>query len=142
VLMMLEDDDERLERFREVLRVLAPNLPLRVWRDAHAMIREAGSLLPSTVLISLDHDLEPEPGGSDPGDGYMVAQWLVSQPIIRPVIVHSSNGERSTWMAGALDLEGWRHYRVAPLGDDWIELDWRRLVRRLLKRAQQNRSSR
>ena len=85
------------------------------------MIREAGPLLPSTVLISLDHDLEPEPGGSDPGDGYMVAQWLVSQPIVRPVIVHSSNGARSTWMAGAFDVEGWRHYRVSPLGDDWVE---------------------
>jgi hypothetical protein len=65
----------------------------------------------------------------------MVAQWLVSQPVIRPVIVHSSNGERSSWMAGAFDLAGWRHYRVAPLGDDWVELDWRKIVRRLLYRA-------
>ena len=142
MLLMLEDDGARLERFTAVLRTVAPELPLRIWRDAHAMIREAGPLLPSTVLISLDHDLEPEPGGPDPGDGYLVAQWLVSQPIIRPVIVHSSNRERSTWMAGAFDLEGWRHYRVAPLGSDWIELDGRRVVRRLLKRAQQNGSGR
>jgi hypothetical protein len=121
-----------------VLRELAPDMPLRVWRDAHAMIREAGSLLPSTILISLDHDLEPYLGSSDPGDGYMVAQWLVSQPIVRPVIVHSSNGERSTWMAGAFDLGRWRHYRIAPLGDDWVEVDWRRLVSRLLKRARRS----
>jgi hypothetical protein len=132
---MLEDNGERLERFAAVLRDLAPDLPLRVWRDAHAMIREAGPLLRATVLISLDHDLEAEAGQPDPGDGYMVAQWLVSQPVIRPVIVHSSNGERSSWMAGAFDLAGWRHYRVAPLGDDWVELDWRKIVRRLLYRA-------
>ena len=39
----------------------APELPLRAWRDAHAMIHEAGPLLPSAALISLDHDREPEP---------------------------------------------------------------------------------
>ena len=117
MLLMLEDDGERLERFAAVLRALAPDLPFR-------------------VLISLDHDLESKPGHTDPGDGYMVAQWLTSQPVVRPVIVHSSNGERSLWMAGEFDLGGWRHYRVAPLGDDWVEVDWRRLVRRLLKRAQ------
>lgn len=135
MLLMLKDDAERVERFGTVLRALAPGLPLRVWRDAQAMIREAGALLPSVVLISLDHDLEGEPGGPDPGDGYMVAQWLVAQPVVRPVVIHTSNGERASWMAGAFDLAGWRHWRVAPLGDDWVEVDWRRVVRRLLRRA-------
>jgi hypothetical protein len=134
LLLMLEDNIERLERFRAVLRALDPSMPLRVWRDAHVMMREAGPLLMSAALISLDHDLEPEPGESDPGDGYMVAKWLTAQGIVRPVIVHSSNGERSSWMAGEFDLAGWRHWRVAPLGDDWVEFDWRRVVRRLLKR--------
>jgi hypothetical protein len=132
---MLEDDADRLARFAAVLRDLDPDVPLRVWRDAHAMIREAGPLLPAAALLSLDHDLEPEAGGPDPGDGYMVAQWLVSQPVVRPVVIHTSNGERSEWMAGAFDLAGWRHWRVAPLGDDWVEADWRRVVRRLLRRA-------
>ena len=61
--------DEWHERFAAVLQAIDAALPLRVWRDAHAMIREAGPLLPSAALISLDHDLEPEPGASDPGDG-------------------------------------------------------------------------
>jgi hypothetical protein len=139
LLLMLEDNGERLERFAAVLHVLDPALPLRVWRDAHAMIREAGPLLSSAVLISLDHDLEPEAGAADPGDGYLVVKWLVSQPIVRPVIVHSSNGERSSWMAGEFDLAGWRHWRVAPLGDDWVELDWRHMVRRLLNKARRGR---
>jgi hypothetical protein len=141
MLLMLEDNVERLERFTAVLQAIDPTLPLRVWRDAHVMIREAGALLPSAVLISLDHDLEPEPGASDPGDGYMVAKWLVSQPVVRPVIVHSSNGERSSWMAGEFDLAGWRNWRVAPLGDDWVESDWRRVVRRLLNKAHGTRPS-
>jgi len=109
MLLMLEDNAERLERFAGVLRAIDPMLTLRVWRDAHAMIRDAGALLPSAVLISLDHDLEPGPGACDPGDGYVVTKWLVSQPVVRPVIVHSSNGERSSWMAGEFDLAGWRH---------------------------------
>lgn len=132
---MLEDNAERIDRFAAVLRALDPEMPLQVWRDAHAMIREAGPLLPAATLISLDHDLEPEPGGPDPGDGYMVAQWLTGQLVVRPVIVHTSNGARAEWMAGAFDLAGWRHWRVAPLGDDWVETDWRRVVRRLLRWA-------
>src|SRR5262245_45502897 len=134
MLLMLEDSRERVERFTAVLRSLDPAMPLRVWRDAHLMMCEAGPLLPSAALISLDHDLESEPGASDPGDGYMVAKWLTTQAVIRPVIVHSSNCERSSWMAGEFDLAGWKHWRVAPLGDDWVESDWRRVVRRLLKR--------
>jgi hypothetical protein len=133
VLLILEDNGERLQRFAAVVQAIEPSLPVRVWRDAYAMIREAGPLLPSAALISLDHDLEPEPGASDPGDGYMVVKWLVSQSIVCPVIVHSSNAERSSWMAGEFDLAGWPHWRVAPLGDDWVESDWRLVVRRLLR---------
>lgn len=132
MLLLLEDDFERLERFKAVMRSLAPDLPIQVWRDAHIMIREVGPLLHETTLISLDHDLISEPGEPDPGDGYMVAKWLTAQPIVRPVIVHSSNTERASWMAGEFDLAGWKHWRVPPIGDDWIESDWRRVVHRLL----------
>jgi hypothetical protein len=139
VLLLLEDNAERLERFAAVLQAIDPALPIRAWRDAHVMIREAGPLLPYSVLLSLDHDLEPEWGEPDPGDGYLVAKWLVSQPIIRPVIVHSSNSERSAWMAGEFELAGWRHWRVAPLGDDWVESDWRQVVERLLGNARRSK---
>jgi hypothetical protein len=132
VLLLLEDNAERLERFAAVLLAIDPALRLRAWRDAHAMIREAGAWLPTAVLISLDHDLEPEPGEPDLGDGCIVAKWLASQPIVRPVIIHSSNSERSAWMAGEFELAGWRYWRVAPLGDDWIESDWRLVVEHLL----------
>jgi len=134
MLLMLEDNAERVQRFTVTLRAIAPDLPLLVWRDARAMVREIGPHLPGAQLISLDHDLEPVEGGSDPGDGLEAVKFLVSQAIVLPVIIHSSNGERSMWMAGEFDLAGWRHWRVAPLGDDWIEVDWRRLVKRLLKR--------
>jgi hypothetical protein len=133
MLIMLEDNAERLERFAAALQAVDSRLPLRVWHDAHAMIREAGPLLQGAAVISLDHDLEAVPGATDPGDGYLVTKWLVSQPIVRPVIIHSSNSERSSWMSGEFELAGWRHWRVAPIGDDWIESDWRQVVRELLR---------
>lgn len=135
MLLLLEDDPERLDRFEAVVAGLEPVPQFGVWRDAHAMVREAGPFLASTSVISLDHDLITPEGDPDPGDGYVVAQWLTAQPVVRPVIVHSSNAERASWMAGEFDLAGWRHWRVIPFGDDWIETDWRRVVRRLLRRV-------
>lgn len=129
---MLEDNLDRIERFKSTLRILSPNLTLHVWRDANAMIREVGLLLPQATLISLDHDLQAEPGMDDPGDGLMVVKHLVTLPIIRPVIIHSSNTTRATWMAGEFDLGGWTHWRVAPIGDDWIETDWRSTAETIL----------
>jgi hypothetical protein len=37
-------------------------------------------------------------------------------------------------MAGEFELARWRFERVDPLGDDWIEQDWRAAVQRLLLR--------
>jgi hypothetical protein len=134
MLLMLEDNAERVQRFTEVLQAIDPGLPLMVWRDAKAMIREVGSYLSSARVISLDHDLEPLDDGRDPGDGLEVVKFLVAQPVVCPVIIHTSNGQRATWMEGEFELAGWRYWRVAPLGDDWVEVDWRRRVKRLLKR--------
>jgi hypothetical protein len=135
MLLMLEDNADRVQRFTVALRRIDPTLGLRLWRSAWAMIREVAPLLPSASLISLDHDLDPEEGCTDdPGTGWDVTQFLAELSPVCPVIIHTSNGERATWMTGEFELGGWKHYRVPPLGDDWIERDWRRLVRRLLRR--------
>jgi hypothetical protein len=134
MLLMLEDNAERIQRFSATLRALAPAVPLLVWRDARAMIREVGQHLAAARVISLDHDLEPLDGAGDPGDGLEVVKFLVTQPVVRPVIIHTSNRERSNWMAGELELAGWPYWLVAPLGEDWVEVAWRRVVKRLLKR--------
>ena len=36
-------------------------------------------------------------------------------------------------MIGELELAGWTYHRVPPFGDDWIEADWFRVVKRALK---------
>src|ERR1700761_2295852 len=97
------------------------------------MIRELPAVLPATRIISLDHDLEPE-GAVDPGTGGDVAVHLAALGPSCPVLIHSANSERAAWMMDLFESAGWERHRVPPLGDDWIEVDWRRLVRRLLKR--------
>jgi hypothetical protein len=135
MLLMLEDNVERLQRFRATLQRIDPDLQVRIWRNAWTMLREVEALLPSARLISLDHDLDPEEGETaDPGTGWEVTKFLAALPPVCPVIIHTSNGERSTWMSGEFELGGWEYHCVRPLGDDWIEQDWRRLVRRLLRK--------
>jgi hypothetical protein len=136
MLLMLEDNADRVHRFTATLQHIAPELPLRIWRNAWTMIREIEPHLPSARLISLDHDLDPEDGDpADPGTGWDLTRYLAALPPVCPVIIHTSNGERATWMSGEFELGGWEYHRMPPLGDDWIERDWRRLVRRLLKRS-------
>jgi hypothetical protein len=139
MLLLLEDDPDRVKRFTAALSRVGAPLPLQLWRNAWTMIREVGPLLPHARLISLDHDLDPEEGGSeDPGTGWDVTRHLAALAPACPVIIHTSNSTRATWMEGEFELGGWEFHRVAPLGDDWIERDWRRLVRRLLRQAKKS----
>jgi hypothetical protein len=134
MLLMLEDDQERIDRFTASLELIAPSLRLVIWRSATKMVREVEPFLSSARLISLDHDLEPEEGDcEDPGDGIDVARFLAARPPVCPVIIHSSNGTRSDWMKGEFELGRWKYRRVAPIGDDWIEAYWRVVVRDLLR---------
>jgi hypothetical protein len=133
---MLEDDRDRVQRFATAVQSIDPSLELIVWHDAHRMIREVSDYFAAARLISLDHDLEPQPGSLfDPGDGVMVVKALVTHPQPCPVIIHSSNGTRSAWMAGDLELAGWSYRRVAPIGERWIEEYWRDVARTVLRQA-------
>ncbi|MHC4187636.1 MAG: cyclic-phosphate processing receiver domain-containing protein, partial [Planctomycetota bacterium] len=94
---------------------------------------ELDKYLKDTVIISLDHDLTPSPLQSqDPGDGLDVAKFLATKQAACPVIIHSSNTERSKMMAGELELAGWIYKFVSPFGDDWIEIYWHEAVEQLL----------
>lgn len=130
-ILMLEDEAERLARFRAVVAKLGAELVS--WPDAYATLAELAPLLASAALVSLDHDLEPV-DGTDPGDGLIVAKHIVTLSPRCPVIVHTSNGVRGDAMIGELELAGWRYHRVLPVGDDWIERDWYRVARRVLRK--------
>jgi hypothetical protein len=110
-----------------------------VWRDAYRMSREVEAHMPCARLISLDHDLEPHPGDpADLGDGMVVAKAVALHPQPCPVIIQSSNGTRSDWMADEFELGGWSYRRVAPIGERWIEEYWRVVARDLLSRSSAN----
>jgi hypothetical protein len=96
------------------------------------MIAECREHLRTCSLICLDHDLEPDVDGVDPGDGMDVARVLAPLRPACPILIHSSNGDRSLLMRGAFELEGCRVVTVLPLGADWIEDHWRRRVVELL----------
>ena len=133
MILLLEDDADRLRRFNRALRREAPGEAVVTWRDARRMAREVEPYLPETRLISLDHDLEPESAAApDPGDGMDAVRALVKFPQPCPTLIHSSNGTRSDWMAGEFELGGWKYRRVAPIGERWIEEYWRSVVRELL----------
>lgn len=135
MILILEDDPGRIRRFARALRREAPGAPVLLWRHAYRMAEKVGDHLGAATLISLDHDLEPVPGDpADLGDGMIVARALVRYPQPCPVVIHSSNGTRSDWMAGEFELGGWDCDRAAPIGERWIEEHWRLVVRRLLAR--------
>src|SRR5688572_18291660 len=108
MILILEDNDERVRQFRAAAAAVAPGVPVRIWRAAPEMIAELPGCLPNASLLSLDHDLNPvSADAADPGCGYDVAILLEDLPPCCPVIIHTSNGERRTWMEGALSLGRW-----------------------------------
>jgi len=128
-ILILEDDIERVGQFQQML---GESWESYVWNNAHKMIIELPQYLNEADLISLDHDLYTlDEDNNDPGDGVMVAKWLETQKPSCPVIIHSSNTERSRWMLGYLELGGWQTKRVAPIGEDWIETLWISAVKEL-----------
>jgi hypothetical protein len=106
MVLFLKDDAERLEQFVATIRASDPELPICSRRDDQTMVREFGAQLQFAKLMSLDHDIEPESGAPNPGDGLVVARFVASIPDVRPVMFHSSNAERACWTAGKFKLAG------------------------------------
>jgi ADP-ribosylglycohydrolase len=132
-ILILEDNEERIAAFENAVKALGPEYDLMVWRDAPTMIAECEEFFPNTVLISLDHDLNPSPGvTSDPGTGLDVARLLGDFLPVCPVLIHSSNTDRVYSMYNELRFSGWVVDRVGPLGSDWVQTSWLRSTRKLL----------
>ncbi len=113
-------------------------MAVQLWRSAVTLLDELDRHLPHADLISLDHDLLSEPGEPDLGDGLMVAKALAAHRPRCPVIIHTSNTLRGDSMEGELQLAGWTYRRILPIGDDWIEVDWFRAAKRLLRGNRQS----
>ena len=124
LILMLEDDRERIGRFRTIL---AGNegAQLTVFRTAQDFIAGYQSLNETPNLVGLDHDLFTDsPDDPDPGDGRDVASFLSTQTPVCPVLIHSTNAPAADSMVFTSREAGWIVDRIAPLGHDWIETYW------------------
>jgi len=133
-ILILEDNSERMAAFRRAVESLGDEWLLKAWPDAPSMIAECESHFPSARLISLDHDLNPQPGATcDPGTGLDVARFLADFHPVCPVILHSTNADRVWSMHNEFRFAGWATERVGPLGDSWIEQSWLPMVRTVIE---------
>ncbi len=124
-ILILEDNAERIADFVSAVRKLGDDYELRVWKDAHSMCKECEAFFASAALISLDHDLNPQPGAVvDPGCGLDAAKFLADFLPICPVLVHSSNTDQAYSMQNEFRFSGWTVDRIGPLGGGWVASSW------------------
>jgi ADP-ribosylglycohydrolase len=134
-ILILEDNDERIADFTKAVHELGDSYEVKFWRDVHSMCKECEAFFPTTVLVSLDHDLNPAPGATvDPGSGLDVAKFLADFIPVCPVLLHSSNTDRVYSMHNEFRFAGWTVDRVGPLGDGWVATSWQPRVRELLSK--------
>jgi ADP-ribosylglycohydrolase len=132
-LLLLEDNADRINDFRSAVEELGPDWQLVLWQDAPSMLSSCEQHFEDVRLISLDHDLNPQPGAScDPGTGRHVAQLLAGHLPLCPVIIHSTNADAAWSMHNDLRFAGWHVERVGPIGNDWVRKLWLPKVRELL----------
>jgi hypothetical protein len=132
LILILEDNQERRAGFVTVLKAVAPDCEICFWDNARLMVEESVACLHDAKLISLDHDLNEVADSEDARDGLLVAEFLARRTPSCPVVVHSSNYERSHSMVNELDYGGWQVERVGPVCADWITTLWQPVVVRLL----------
>jgi ADP-ribosylglycohydrolase len=133
-LLLLEDNLDRCAAFHAAASSLPQPLEIRLWHDAARMLAEIPEHLDSARLISLDDDLNPQPGAaSDPGCGREVSQLLAGYLPLAPVIIHSTNADAAWSMYNDLRFAGWPVERVGPIGEDWIAKLWLPKARELLR---------
>jgi CheY-like chemotaxis protein len=134
LILILEDNEDRIRNFQNAVASLGEDFSVKIWNDAPTMIAELSSKLNQACLISLDHDLNPQPNvTTDPGTGLEVAEFLTKQKPICPVLIHSTNHEKAWSMHNELRFAGWPVDRVGPIGDDWIQCLWLPKVKSLLE---------
>jgi ADP-ribosylglycohydrolase len=132
-ILILEDNPARVALLRHAISQLGSEFTVKVWNSVPSMRAECESYFSDTALITLDHDLNPEPGATaDPGTGVEIAQFLGDFMPVCPVIVHSQNTERVWSMFNELRFAGWIVQQAGGMGTDWSEAAWLRCARDMI----------
>ena len=125
LLLMLEDDLDRIRRFRAIVDHHYPDAVLKIARTVADFKAAYWSLTENPDLICLDHDLFTDtPDDPDPGDGRDISNFLITRLPKCPALIHSSNDVAADSMLYSMRDAGWTVNRIAPLGEDWIESYW------------------
>jgi hypothetical protein len=139
--LILEDKPEHQAEFERLAPTLGEEFEVLIWDDANRMRSECERFLPRAALISLEHDLDCQPGTRvDPGSGLDMAKFLgldmakflAEKRPVCPVIVHTSNTDRSYSILNELRFADWRVDRVGQVGQQWIEKYWTAKAKELL----------
>lgn len=124
-IFLLEDNADRLREFTAVVSQKYWSFSAEPCRSATRAIDILTHQLSSIDLICLDHDLETPTGEPDCGTGMDVVHWLVSQPIRKPVLIHTTNTTAGREMEATLKAAAFSCYWLVPFdGNEWIKSAW------------------
>jgi hypothetical protein len=140
LLLLLEDNPDRLRPMLEVLALMLPRHRVQVEDDASSAINWFATNQAYVELISLDHDLDSVPRHEavlvDHGCGRDVSRFLATCVPSCPVIVHTTNVMAGTDMQLDLRRAGWIDFRVYPFdGHAWVDKTWRDTIQSLITRG-------
>ena len=133
-IVILEDNAERRRLMREAVTDRFPQYDLRFFITAGETIAHLRENYENLLVIILDHDLDLIPVDGhrliDPGSGRDVADFLATQPVVCPIVIHTTNAPAAVGMECVLHDSGWKTYRVIPVGEfKWIPKLWFQTVR-------------
>ncbi len=129
MLFILEDNDERIDGFEDVLG----DLPHHIERTVPESIEWLTQHKERVTLYSLDNDLIVLDFDGDEGEGWELCEWILANAPPTPIITHTTNSPAAAKMALACSDAGRRFHRVVPFnGIEWIAKVWFPAVKTLI----------
>ena len=131
VVVVLEMEDSRIQRMRQILNKLDPELVMTSKLTTRRWDHGIWHVLPGTRFISIScgwlsvHDRYHDTAGE-------FLKCFQCQRLRRPVLFHGTATESSRGAAEALRLAGWKVVEVDSSKADWIESEWQDAISTLL----------
>lgn len=132
IAVVLETDDLRTRRMKQILSKLAPELLMVTRLTTQNWDRGIWHVLPGTRFISLGSEWLPKDEKRSDA-ACQLLKHLPLQRLRRPVLFHGTPSELSHETAESLRRAGWNVVEVDSRKADWIETGWRDAISSLSK---------